>query len=186
MFSVFSISSLSLKLFPVILFLLFTRVWTVVRASLLRVAAIPLERIVGGHLGASNQTKITFCLLFLSLFEKFLSNTYVLPLVLGRIKRTPPSLFGTKNATEQDRGGKNRRSGGRVAFLPARSCSVALFVPNKLGGVLCIRPRTNTPQQYNKKPVKIDTGLDFLKVWRGKSKKTSGKTMGNERKNVKI
>ena len=36
-----------------------------------------------------------------------------------------------------------------------------------------------TPQQYNKKPVKIDQGLDFLKVWRGKSKKTIGKTQEN-------
>ena len=32
-------------------------------------------------------------------------------------------------------------------FLPPRSCSVALFVPNKLGGVLFIRPRTNMSRQ---------------------------------------
>ena len=30
-----------------------------------------------------------------------------------------------------------------------------------------------TPQQYNKKSVKFDQGLDFLNVWRGKSKKKS-------------
>ena len=42
-----------------------------------------------------------------------------------------------------------------------------------------------TPQQYNKKPVKIDQGLDFLKVWRGKSKKTRGKTTENKGKTIK-
>ena len=39
-----------------------------------------------------------------------------------------------------------------------------------------------TPQQYTKKPVKIGQGLDFLKVWRGKSKKTIGKA----KKTIKI
>ena len=43
----------------------------------------------------------------------------------------------------------------------------------------------DTPQQYNKKPVKFDQGLDFLKVWRGKSRKTIGKTRENEEKTVK-
>ena len=33
-----------------------------------------------------------------------------------------------------------------------------------------------TPQRYHKKPVKIDQGLDFLKLWRGKSEKTVAKT----------
>ena len=36
---------------------------------------------------------------------------------------------------------------------------------------------TTTPQQYNKKPVEINRGLDFLRVWRGKSKKAIGKTI---------
>ena len=40
-----------------------------------------------------------------------------------------------------------------------------------------------TPQQYNKKSVKFDQGLDFLKVWRGKSRKTLGKTKENDSKN---
>ena len=43
-----------------------------------------------------------------------------------------------------------------------------------------------TPQQYNKKSVKFDQGLDFLKVWRGKSRKTIGKTKENEEKTVKF
>ena len=42
-----------------------------------------------------------------------------------------------------------------------------------------------TPRQYNKKPVKFDQGLDFLKVWRGKSKKTIGKTKENKENTVK-
>ena len=43
-----------------------------------------------------------------------------------------------------------------------------------------------THQQYNKKSVKFDQGLDFLKVWRGKSKKTIGKRRGNEENTVKF
>ena len=31
--------------------------------------------------------------------------------------------------------------------------------------------KKDTPQRYNKKPVEFDQALDFLKVWRGKSKK---------------
>ena len=41
-----------------------------------------------------------------------------------------------------------------------------------------------TPVVYNKTPVKIDQGLDFLKIWRGKSKKTIGKTRENEEKAI--
>ena len=42
----------------------------------------------------------------------------------------------------------------------------------------------STPQQYNKKLVKIDQGLHFLKVWRGKSKEITGKTLENDGKNT--
>ena len=46
--------------------------------------------------------------------------------------------------------------------------------------------KTNTPQQYNKKSVKFDQGLDFLKVWQGKSKKTIGKPKEHEEKTLKF
>ena len=36
-----------------------------------------------------------------------------------------------------------------------------------------------TTQQYNKKRVSFDQGLDFLKVWRGKSMKKQGKSRKN-------
>ena len=36
--------------------------------------------------------------------------------------------------------------------------------------------KMNPPQQYNKKPVKFDQGLDFLKFWGGKWRETVGKT----------
>ena len=38
---------------------------------------------------------------------------------------------------------------------------------------------THTPQQYNKKPVNIDQGLDFLKVWRAKVSKNKRKHVEN-------
>ena len=41
-----------------------------------------------------------------------------------------------------------------------------------------------TPQQYNKKTVKIGQGLDFLKFRRGKSKKTTGKMSENQGKTI--
>ena len=44
----------------------------------------------------------------------------------------------------------------------------------------------HTPQQYDKKRVKIDQGLDFLKFWQGKPRKTVGKTRENEEKTVTI
>ena len=43
-------------------------------------------------------------------------------------------------------------------------------------------PRLITPRQYNKNPAKFGQGLDFLKVWRGKSRKAIGKTMENDKK----
>ena len=43
-----------------------------------------------------------------------------------------------------------------------------------------------TLEFLNKKHVKFDQGLDFLKVWRGKSRKTIGKRRENEEKTVKF
>ena len=43
----------------------------------------------------------------------------------------------------------------------------------------------STPQQYNKKSVKFDQGLDFLKVWRGKSRKTIRKRRENKENTIK-
>ena len=43
-----------------------------------------------------------------------------------------------------------------------------------------------TPQQYNKKSVKFDQGLDFLKVWGGKSRKTVGRRKENKENTIKI
>ena len=40
----------------------------------------------------------------------------------------------------------------------------------------------STPQQYNKKTVKIGQGLDFLKFWGGKSRETTGKNNEKPRK----
>ena len=45
--------------------------------------------------------------------------------------------------------------------------------------------KNDTPQQYHKKSVKIDQGLDFLKFWRGKSRKTIRKKEGKRGKNGK-
>ena len=44
----------------------------------------------------------------------------------------------------------------------------------------------STPQQYNKKPVKIGQGLDFLKFWGGKPRETIGKSKDNVGKTKKI
>ena len=43
----------------------------------------------------------------------------------------------------------------------------------------------HTPWQYNKKPVKFEQGLDFLKFWRSKSRKTQGKQTTN-RQNLEM
>ena len=45
------------------------------------------------------------------------------------------------------------------------------FLPSTVWCIqTCFR---NTPQQYNKKSVKIDQGLDFLKVWAGEIEENS-------------
>ena len=62
-----------------------------------------------------------------------------------------------------------------------------VIVPIAAGGAV-ITPLifVSAPQLYNKKPVKIGQGLDFLKVWQGKSKKTIGKNMENEETTLKL
>ena len=57
---------------------------------------------------------------------------------------------------------------------------------NKSENIRIISSKRYTPQQYNKKTVKIGQGLDFLKFWRGKWRETIGKAkekLGKSRKN---
>ena len=65
-----------------------------------------------------------------------------------------------------------------------RSCGKSY--PSYFWGRTLITGRDYAPQLYNKKPVTIDQGLDFLKVWRGKSRQTLGKDEGKRGKNGKI
>ena len=65
-----------------------------------------------------------------------------------------PSLFGTKNATEQYKEGKNH---GNSRFYPP---DIVTMLPNRLGGVHFIRPRTNIPRERPQSAESEDVGSD--------------------------
>ena len=61
-----------------------------------------------------------------------------------------------------------------------------MFLVKPLGPEVVRKVREAKPQQYNKKPVKIDQGLDVLNIWEGNQGKQQEKQLKTVKKNCNL